>query len=116
MVAELDKQEGQGLTLRFVEYGLEITATQKRQDGKVVHHTNKVDERWHNASENHHLRSEVSVHPREQPVKGECKKDQYDRADQVGEDAQAEKQLVRGDIVDGRRGVPVHEQFVGNVH
>ena len=51
----------------------------------------------------------------EQPVKSQHEEDQDGPAEQVGDDAETEEQLVSGDVV-GRRGrVATHDQSAGNI-
>jgi hypothetical protein len=42
MVTQTEKQHGQGVPLRFVEYGQEIASAHEHQDASVAHHTNEV--------------------------------------------------------------------------
>jgi hypothetical protein len=48
-------------------------------------------------------------------VEGEREENQDDGAGQIGGDAQAEKQLVSGNVIGRCCCVPVHEEFGGNV-
>src|ERR1700694_3075958 len=58
---------------------------------------------------------QVLVHSLEQPVESQHEEDQDGPAEQVGDDAEAEEQLVSGDVVGRRRRVPMHEQLAGNI-
>lgn len=53
MVTRIEKQHGQGVPLRLVECGQEIGSAHDHESASVAHDTNKVDEGWHHAPENH---------------------------------------------------------------
>jgi hypothetical protein len=55
------------------------------------------------------------VHSLKQPVKGQHEEDHHGAGEQVAGDAESEKRLVRGDVISRRGGVPMHEQFAGNI-
>src|SRR4029077_8153950 len=112
----MEEQHGQGVPLRFIEYGQEIGAPDDHESAGVAHHSNKVDEGWHHAPEDYHQHSEVLVDFLKQPVKGQHEENQDDPAKQVANDAGTEEPLVSGDVVDRRGRVPGYEQFVGNIH
>src|SRR5712692_3030842 len=109
------EQHGQGVALRFLEYGQEIGAAHEYQSSSVVQHVDEVDGGWQHAAEDDHQHGEVPVHSVEQPVKSQNEKDQDDPAQQVADDAEAEEQLVSADVARRHGRVPTHEQFGGNV-
>src|SRR5260370_14640135 len=115
MVMQTEKQHGQGVPLRFLEYGQEIGAAHELQGSSVVQHVEEVDGSWQQTSEDHHQHSEVLIHALEQPVKSQHEEDEDGPTEQVADDAETEEQVVSGDVV-GRRGrVPSHEQMAGNI-
>jgi hypothetical protein len=115
MVSQAEKQHCQRVALRLVECGQEIGSAHHRQGSPVAHHADEVDHGRHHAPEDRHLHGEVLVHFLEQPVKSQYEEDQDHGADQVGCDAEAEEQLVSGDVVDSGGRVPGDKQLVGNV-
>src|SRR5580700_4080114 len=110
-----DEQHGKGFALRFLEYGQEIGAAHERQGSSVVQHVEEVDGGWQYTPQDHHQHSLVLIHSLEQPVKSQHEEDQDGPAEQVGDDAETEEQLVSGDVVGRRRRVPMHEQRAGNI-
>src|SRR5439155_4842567 len=112
---QTEEQHGEGVALRFVEYGEEIGATNEQEGSDVVQRVEEVDWRHHQTPQDHHQSSEVLVHSLEQPVQSQREEDSHVPGEQVADDAETEERLVRGDVV-GRRGrVPGHEQGVGNI-
>jgi hypothetical protein len=54
-------------------------------------------------------------HSLEQPVKSQHDEDHDGPGEEVGDDAETEERLVRGDVVGRRARVPTHEQGAGNI-
>src|SRR2546425_5865533 len=99
MVMQTEEQHGQGVALRFSEYGQEIGAAHEHQGSSIVQHVEEVDGGWHQTPENYHQHSVVLVHSLEQSVKSQHEEDQDRPTEQVADDAETEEQLVRGDVV-----------------
>src|SRR2546425_11534394 len=100
---QTEKQHRQRVALRFVEYRQEIGAAHEHQSSSVIHHVEEVDGRGQHTTQDQHQHGEFLVHSLEQTVKSQREEDQYNAAEQIGNDAETEEQLVRGNVA-GRRG------------
>ena len=110
---QTEEQHGEGVALRFVEYGEEIGATREQEGSDVVQRVEEVDWRHHQTPQDHHESSEVLVHSLEQPVQSQREEDSHGCGEEITDDAETEERLMRGDVV-GRRGrVPLYEQLLG---
>jgi hypothetical protein len=76
----------------------------------------EVDDARHHAAEDHHQHRLGLVHSLEQAEKGQHQEDQHDRAKELADDAETEQEFVVDDIGGRGRGVPGHEQGVGNIN
>src|SRR6202162_1233858 len=92
-----------------------IGAAHEYQDSRIVQHVKEVDAGRHHTPEDHHQHSVVLVHSLEQPVKSQHEEDQDGPGEQVGDDAETEERLVRGNLVNRRGSVPTHKQSAGNI-
>src|SRR6266852_2233670 len=112
---QTEEQHGEGVALRFVEYGEEIGATHEQEGSDVVQRVEEVDWRHHQTPQDHHQSSEVLVHSLEQPVQSQGEEDSHGCGEEIADDAETEEPLVGGDVA-GRRGrVPMNEKFAGNI-
>jgi hypothetical protein len=63
MVMQTEEQHGQGVPLRFLEYGQEIGAAHEHQGSGVVQDVEEVDGGWQQTPKDHHQSRQVLVHP-----------------------------------------------------
>src|SRR6266478_3872372 len=94
MVMQTEEQHGQGVPLRFLEYGQEIGAAHEHQGSSVVQHVKEVDGGWNQTPEDHDQHSVVLVHSLEQPIKSQHEEDQDGPAEQVADYAETEERRV----------------------
>jgi hypothetical protein len=109
VATQTEKQHGQGLPLRLVEYRQEIRAAQERQGRDIAYgvHAHNGNE---GQTEDHHQGSMRPARPVEQSVKNPEQINKFDRANHFGGDAEAEKPFGSNDIAGGCRRVPRHHQ------